>query len=67
MHIDYSNKLNIENLNIVFTTDNNFPKIENKRTISMNQIHSNKIDYFRGEIKNNQSLDGLITSIKNIY
>tara|TARA_Y100000389_G_scaffold10556_2_gene9833 strand:- start:12707 stop:13333 length:627 start_codon:yes stop_codon:yes gene_type:complete len=64
MHIDYSNKLNIENLNIVFTTDNNFPKIENKRTISMNQIHSNKIDYFRGEIKNNQSLDGLITSNK---
>ncbi|MAQ71998.1 MAG: hypothetical protein CMG20_00280 [Candidatus Marinimicrobia bacterium] len=66
MWIDYSKKIHIKNLNIIFNTDNQLPSLESNTIVSMGQTHSNNVNFIEGSSKIYQSTDALFTSNKNI-
>jgi hypothetical protein len=67
MWIDYSKKIDIKNLNIIFNTDNQLPSLGSNTIVSMGQTHSNNVNFIEGSSsKIYQSTDALFTSNKNI-
>ena len=65
MWIDYSKKIDIRNLNIIFNTDNQQPSIDNKSIIKMDQTHSNTVNFISGNKQIYESTDALFTSNNN--
>lgn len=67
MWIDYSKKIDIKNLNIIFNTDNQLPSLGSNTIVNMGQTHSNNVNFIEGSSsKIYQSTDALFTSNKNI-
>ena len=66
MWIDYSEEINIRNLNIIFNTDNKYRSIGNKSIIKMDQNHSNTVHFISGNKQIYESTDALFTSNNNI-
>ena len=62
MWIDYSKKIDIKNLNIIFNTDNQTPFLSNNIIVSMEQTHSNNVQIVTGNSKIYNATDALFTS-----
>ena len=62
MWIDYSKKIDIKNLNIIFNTDNQTPFLSNNIIVSMEQTHSNNVQIITGNSKIYKDTDALFTS-----
>ena len=62
MWIDYSKKIDIKNLNIIFNTDNQTPFLSNNIIVSMEQTHSNNVQIIKGNSKIYKDTDALFTS-----
>ena len=66
MWIDYSKEIDIRNLNIIFNTDNQYPSIDSKSIVKMEQTHSNTVNFISGNKQIYESTDALFTSNNNI-